>query len=134
MSLQVYLQTPADRARAVDLVRRATKGLVIEIREPKKTSRQNRLLHALLTRISEAGVTWASRLWSPTEWKAILISGFLEDSRGEDDELPMITGLEGEVVQIRRSWSSFGRAEGALFLTYVIAFCAARGIDTEEPT
>jgi len=136
MSLQVYLQTPEDRARAVDLVRRATKGLVVEIREPKKTSRQTRYMHALLDRIAKARIVFAGREWTAKEWKGIAISGLDTIQRGEVDpnNPPMITGLEGELCQIRRSAADFSRKEAAEFIEYLIAFCAQRDIDTEEPT
>lgn len=135
MGMQVFLQTREDRARAVELVKRATAGLVVEIREPKKTSKQNRYMHKLLERIAEAGITWGDRNWTALEWKNIAISGFDAMKRNETDpdDLPMITGWEGELCQIRRSWSDFGRTEAAEFLTYLIAFCDKHGVSTEIP-
>lgn len=133
MTLQVFLATPEDRRRAVDLVSRAARGLVVEIREPRKTSKQNRYMHKLLERVSEAGIVWADREWTPLQWKAIFICSFDTMKHGESEEPPLITDLEGGVMQVRRSWSDFGQGEANEFLTYLIAFCDRHGIDTEPP-
>lgn len=133
MSLQVLLETREDRARAVDLVSRATQGLVVEIREPRKTSKQNRYMHKLLERVAAAGIFWAEREWTPMQWKAIFICSFDTLKHGEAEGPPLINDLEGGVMQVRRSWSDFGRGEANEFLSYLIAFCEQRGLDTEPP-
>lgn len=131
MSLQVYLQTPADRARAVDLVRRATKGLVIEIREPRRTSRQNRLLHALLEEVVEGGLaTDDGRRLTFDEAKTALVTAWMIENGDNSD---MVLFLN-HPIQLRPPTDKLKKAPFSSLIDFIHAVCAMRGIQLREPT
>ena len=131
MSLQVYLQTPADRARAVELVRRATKGLVIEIGEPRRNSRQNRLLHALLTEVVEAGIaTDDGRKLTFDEAKTALVTAWMIENGDTSD---MVLFLN-HPIQLRPPTAKLEKAPFSSLIDFIHAVCAVRGIQLREPT
>jgi|GEM_PF-4071869 len=131
MSLQVYLQTPEDRARAVDLVRRATKGLVIEIGEPRRNSRQNRLLHALLEEVVEGGLaTDDGRRLTVEEAKTALVTAWMIEHGGDSD---MVIFLD-HPIQLRPSTTRLRKKGFSSLIDFIHAVCAMRGIQLREPT
>jgi len=129
MSLQVYLQTPADRARAVDLVRRATKGLVIEIGEPRRNSQQNRLLHKLIQEAVDGGLaTDDGRRLTFDEAKTALVTAWMIEN---DDNSDMVLFLN-HPIQLRPSTAKLKKAPFSSLIDFIHAVCAMRGIQLRE--
>ena len=62
------------RQRAIDAVRNAPAGYVIEIREPTRTLDQNALLWPLLTEVSRQ-VDWYGQKLTEDEWKDVFTAG-----------------------------------------------------------
>lgn len=106
----------------------ANRGRMVVIRDKVRTLEQNAHVHALFTDLEKSGLRWMGRPRKAAEWKVLMISGHSVVT-GEGAEV--ITGVEGEMVNIRESSADMSVARGSSLIDYVLAFCAMNGVDPE---
>lgn len=117
---------PTARARAVDAVRNAPEGMVVEVKEPTRNLEQNAAMWALLTAFSEQlewPVNGAMTKLDPEEWKSVLTAAF----RNETARIAM--GLNGGVVMLGARTSKFSKREFSEWLEFINAVAVERGVD-----
>jgi hypothetical protein len=109
------------RQRAIEAVRNAPAGYVIEVREPTRTLLQNAKFHAICADVHRAGSVWVGRKMKADQWKTLFISGHsIATGIGAD----VVPGLEGEFVNIRESSALMSVKRGASLIEYTLAWCA----------
>lgn len=113
------------RQRAIDAVRNAPAGYVIEIREPTRTLDQNAKFHAICSDVEKAGAKWMNKPMTAQQWKVLFVSGHAVASGSGAEVVP---GLEGEFVNIRESTARMSKNRGASLIEYVLAWCAENEI------
>ncbi len=129
MTKQIFVIQPAPhpaRERALEAVRTALEGKIIEIRDKTRTSEQNALLHALLGKIANSA-TFAGKRRTLEQWKLIFVSGHAIATGRPAEVVP---GLEGEFLNLRESTASMGKSRLSSLIEYVLAWCAENGIAT----
>lgn len=112
------------RARAIQAVRSAPDGFVVEIREAKRTIDQNNKFHAVCSDVAKQA-KWANRPMTPLQWKTLFVSGHAVAT-----EIPalIVPGLEGEWVNVRESTAQMGVKRMNSLLDYVICWCAENDV------
>ena len=126
-----HLLSPLIRHNALEAVRSAPDGWVVDVKEPKRTDPQNRHFHALCGDISKSHLTWAGKKRSPTEWKNLLVSGHAVATKEGSEIVP---GLEGEFINIRESTALMSVKRGASLIEYTLAFALTNGVELAETT
>lgn len=112
------------RQRAIDAVRNAPSGYVIEIREPKRNLEQSAKFHAICSDISRQK-TFAGRFRKPEQWKMLLVSGHSVATKQGSE---MVPGLEGEWCNLRESTAEMSVKRMASLIEYAIAYCVDNAI------
>lgn len=107
------------RQRAIDAVKDAPEGYEVIIRPKRRTLDQNSKLHALIQEFD--GMEFAGKPRSAEDWKVILVSGHTQATQGESE---LITGLEGEMVQLRESTARMSKSRSSSLIEYIQAFKA----------
>lgn len=109
------------RRRAVDCVRSAQDGFVVEVREPVRSGEQNAALHALLTDIASR-CEWVGKKWPLEVWKRLLTAAWC---RATGQAVTMLPALDGQGVDIVfRRTSSLSKRECSELLEFVNAWAA----------
>lgn len=104
--------------------------MVIEVRQEKRSLKENAMLHALLGQISE-NMEWAGRRRDIETWKRLLTAAWLR-ARGEP--LEMLPALDGRGVDIVfRRTSELTRAECAELIEFVLAWAAQNACHEDTP-
>ena len=117
----IILNTPADKARALNWVNNARPGVCIEFKDSKRTLDQNALLWAALTDIARQK-DWHGIRLSPDDWKLIFM-----DARNR--EMRLVPNLEGNgFVNLGRSSSKLTKEEMGDLINLIQAFAAREGI------
>ena len=100
-------------------------GLELQIKRSTRSTKQNALLHALLTDISKQ-MEWAGKKRDVECWKRLLTAAWLR-ARGEPLEmLPAVDG-HGADILFRRT-SELTKAECAELCDYIMAWAIDNGI------
>lgn len=107
------------RARAAAYCAEAPAGTVLRFSEPTRTSDQNAKFHAICSDL--AGLPWAGKPRTATEWKVLLVSGHAVATKQGAEVVP---GLEGEFINIRESTAAMSKARGSSLIEYAQAFAA----------
>lgn len=109
------------RGRALEAVKTAPDGFVVDVREPKRNEEQSELFHAICTDLAKSGTEWAGKRRTKDQWKVLLISGHaVATKRGAE----MVPGLEGEFVNMRESSASMGISRMSSLIEYAKAWVA----------
>jgi len=111
------------RQRAVDAVRNAPSGYVIEIREPTRTLDQNALLWPLLTEVSRQ-VDWYGQKLTEDEWKDVFTAGLRKQKA--------VPGIDGGFVMVGSKTSRMNKREFSELVELIYAFGAERGVKFQE--
>jgi len=104
-------------------------GEVVTIGPETRTQAQNRMLHPLLTDISEQ-CEWMGKPRPMLQWKTIMVSAHAI-ATGQPNE--MVIGIEGEVVNLRESTASMGKARFSSLMEYVLAWGSMNRVKWTEP-
>jgi len=129
MTRQVFrLVHDTARVRAMQAVRSAPAGFLVEIKEPTRSSDQNAKFHAICADLERSGLPWAGKPRDAAAWKVLLVSGH-SIATGQQGEV--IPGLESEFVSIRESTASMSKTRGSSLIEYAQEFCARNDIYTE---
>jgi len=113
------------RSRAIEAVKSAPHGLVVQIKEPTRTLDQNAAQWPILEAFAD------QRLWpvngekvkmSKEEWKDVLSAAF----KRETARLAM--GIDGGVVMLGKHTSKFTKKEFSEWMEFLHSVAAARGV------
>lgn len=99
--------------------------LRVEIKEETRTSEQNALFHALCGDIARHGLIWAGKPRDATQIKLLLVSGHAHATK---EGAEIVTGLEGELINLRESTALMSKRRGASLIEYTLAWMAQAGI------
>lgn len=99
--------------------------LEIECRPQKRSSAENRLLHALISEIARQ-VEWAGKKHDAETWKRLLVAAWSREQGLSVEILPALDGHGVDIVPVRTS--KLTRGECADLITYVQAWAASHGI------
>jgi len=131
------LRNPAQAWNAVQTAWKAIKGwlaagggtLELEVRKETRSSKQNRLLHAMLGDIAKQ-VEWAGKKRDAETWKRLLTAAWC---RARNEHVEMLPALDGHGVDIVfRRTSQLTRAECAELCDFIGAWCAESGVELRE--
>lgn len=123
------LAHPEARRRAMACVADAPDGYRVTVEPQKRSLEQNAKFHALCADIAASGLEWCGKERTAAQWKVLLVSGHAVATKEGAEILP---GIEGEFVNIRESTAAMSKRRGASLIEYVLAFCAAHGIDIAD--
>lgn len=111
------------RQRAIDAVRNAPSGYVVEIREPTRTLDQNALLWPLLTEVARQ-VDWYGQKLTEDEWKDVFTAGLRKQKA--------VPGIDGGFVMVGSKTSRMNKREFSELVELIYAFGAERGVKFQE--
>ena len=111
------------RQRAIDAVRNAPAGYVVEIREPTRTLDQNALLWPLLTEVSRQ-VDWYGQKLTEDEWKDVFTAGLRKQKA--------VPGIDGGFVMVGSKTSRMNKREFSELVELIYAFGAERGVKFQD--
>lgn len=125
MSRLLYvLAHSAARMGAIEAVKQAPDGYLVEIRPKTRTIPQNAHLWALLTQVSRE-IVWLGQKLPPEDWKHIF-TAHLKKQR-------LIPGLDGEMVVLGSSTSTMSRKEMADLIELIYSFMVEQGLQVDKP-
>lgn len=102
----------------------------VMVTPPKMNNGQKRRMRAICGDIARARLEFAGKVRSAQEWYVLLISGH---AAATGEEVELVRGLEGELVNIRESSSSMSRRRGASLIEYATAFATNNGVRLRDP-
>lgn len=108
------------RQMAIQAIRNAPDGWIVEVKERTRSIDQNSLLWALLTDVSRQ-VEWYGRKLAPEDWKHVFSSALRKQ-----DVVPNIEG-NGFVV-LGQSTSKMGKREFSDLVELIYSFGAERNV------
>lgn len=106
---------PEARRRALEAVRTAEDGMVVEVKEATRTLDQNALLWATLTDISEQ-VEWYGKHLTAEDWKCIFTASLRKSQ--------VAPGLDGGFVVLGQRTSTMTKREFSDLVELMNAFAA----------
>lgn len=119
---RMYLVNEAVRNRVIDTIRQLpiseSDPLVVEIKVKTRSMEQNDKFHAMLGDISNQAL-WQGDKYDLYGWKNLLVSGHTIATK-----LPykLVTGIEGELVNVREQTSKMGVRRMASLIEYTTAW------------
>ena len=125
--LRMANQAVRDRAKAV--IDALPEGWLVRFSPPTRTLDQSAKFHAMLGDIVKAGFIHDGRLFDLEDLKVLMVSAWMIETGRRSD---VVKGFSGEAVQLRRSTTTFTRAEMGELIDMVEAFAAQRGIVLSE--
>lgn len=111
------------RRRAMEAVKAARDGMVVEIKEATRTLDQNAKLWPMLTDIAKQ-VDWYGQKLTEDEWKDVFSASIKKQKA--------VPGLEGGFVVCGRSTSKMTKREFSDLLEVMYAFGADKGVQWSE--
>jgi hypothetical protein len=114
---------------AIQAVKDAPDGYVVEIKEPTRKLSQNAKFHAILTDISRQA-QYMGKKRSVEFWKGLFVSGW-QIATGEKPEI--VPGLEGEFINIRESTTTMSVRKLSSVMEYVIAWSIDNRVQLTDP-
>ena len=111
------------RQRAVEAVKSAPDGFVVEIKEPTRNLDQNALLWALLAQVSRS-VVWYGKKLTSDEWKDVF-SAALKKSN-------VVPGIDGGFVVCGQSTSNMSKRDFSDLCEIIFSFGAEQGVEFNE--
>ena len=108
----------------------ARQDFEIEVREPRRTSPENRLLHALLGELSDK-LEWAGQKRDAETWKRLCVSSWCRANGESVEILPALDGHGIDIVPVRTSRLS--KRACAELIEWIYAFGAEQGVEWTDP-
>lgn len=108
----------------------AGQRLVLECKQEKRSSAENRLLHALIGEIAKQ-IEWAGKKHDAETWKRLLVAAWSREQGLSVEILPALDGHGVDIVPVRTS--RLTRGECADLITYVQAWAASHGVHVVDP-
>ena len=113
------------RSRAIQAVKDAPEGYVVEVKEKTRSIQQNALLWALLMDVSQQ-VEWYGKKLPSASWKDIFTAALRKN-----EVVPNLDGT-GFVILGQRT-STMTKAEFSELCELILAFGAERGVEFSDP-
>lgn len=107
------------RANAVECVRTAKEGWIVEVKEPTRTLEQNALMWPLLEDISKQ-VDWYGQRLTDEEWKDVLTAALKKQKA--------VPGIDGGFVVLGTRTSRMSKADFSELVELIYAFGAEHGV------
>lgn len=117
------------RQNALNAIEKAGDNYIVTVSEPKRSTPQNAMFHAICSDIANSGHKFLGKPRSAAVWKVLLISGH---AAATDEKVDVVPGLEGEFVNIRESSALMSIRRAASLITYTLAYCDTNGIPLTE--
>lgn len=118
------------RRLAVDAIHDAPEGYVVSIKPPARSSEANAKLHALLADISVSGAPVCGEAGrSLDDLKTIFVSAWMMETGRPSS---MVRGLHDEAIQLRRSTTTFSKAEMGELIEMVTAWAIQHGVQLRD--
>lgn len=111
------------RQRAMEAVRNAPEGFVVEVKEPTRTLEQNSLLWPLLNEISKQ-MNWYGSKLTPDEWKDVFSAAIKKQK--------VVPGIDGGFVVCGQRTSKMPKKEFSDLLELIMAFGAQNNVIFER--
>lgn len=108
----------------------AGKRLVVELKEPTRSSEASAKFHAMCGDFAKSGIKWAGKTRSLEEWKVLLISGHAVATKLGAEVVP---GLENEFVNIRESSARMPVSRMNSLIEYTYATGISLGVRFTAP-
>ena len=108
----------------------AGRRMVIEVKEEKRSDKENRLLHAMLTHISRTQ-EWAGQKRDVEVWKRLLTAAWCRANGEQIELLPALDGYGVDIV-FRRT-SQLTRKECADLIEFIFSWGANNDVVFPEP-
>lgn len=99
------------------------------VRPETRTAEQNAKFHALCEDIARSGLEWCGKQRAPAEWKVLLVSAHATATKEESE---VVTGLEGELVNLRESTAQMSKRRCSSLIEYTLSFCAQNDIEVKQ--
>lgn len=116
MALRTFvLSHDIARLNAIEAVRTAPAGQVVQIKEPTRNGDQNAKFHAICSDFAKSKIQWAGKRRTLDEWKVLLISGHAVATKQGAEIVP---GLENEFVNIRESSARMSKSRMCSLIEY----------------
>ena len=133
MSLSLTLYSPqqahTELMRAWEWIKAQTMAghrLQLEVKQQKRSDKENRLLHALLGHIAKTQ-EWAGKKRDIETWKRLLVAAWC---RATNEHVEILPALDGHGVDIVfRRTSQLTRSECAELIEFIFAWGAQAGIE-----
>lgn len=122
-----FLANEQVRRSVLQYISESPLGLMVQIKPRTRSLDQNAMFHALCNDIAKAGMPWAGKQRTASEWKVLLVSGHAIATNHKAEVVP---GLEGEFINLRESTAKMSKARASSLMEYALAFCAENGIET----
>lgn len=119
MARRTFTMTEKLRPIILGLVRKWPVGMVVELRDRKRSLPQNNAMWAKLTDISEQ-VVWHGEVLPPDDWKVMFTSAL----RGQR----IVRGIDGRPVALGLHTSEMTEEEMSLLLASIDAWAAENGV------
>ena len=130
--LTFEIRSPAHQQNAIHAVQQIlpdpTKPIVVTIQERNRSIQQNARLHAMLSEISKKA-TYHGKARNIEFWKGLFVSGW-QIATNQHPEI--ISGLEGELINIRESTATLSVKKISEIMDYIEAYCAMNSIHLSE--
>ena len=111
------------RSRALEAVRNAPDGVVVQIKEATRSLEQNALLWALLTDVSQQ-VNWYGNKLTEDEWKDVFSASLKKQK--------VVPGLDGGFVVCGQRTSTMTKSEFSEMCELIFAFGAQHDVKFSE--
>ena len=108
----------------------AREDFEVDVREPRRTSPENRLLHALLGELARK-LEWAGQKRDAETWKRLCVSAWCRANGESVEILPALDGHGIDIVPVRTSRLS--KRACAELIEWIYAFGAEQGVEWTDP-
>jgi hypothetical protein len=125
MSHTFRIFSEATRERLLSIVRKAPLPFVAELDEPRRTSEQNKKMHAMLTDVARAKPE--GRVYDTETWKCL----FMDELNFKPRWVPSLSG-DGVVNTGYRS-SRLNKSQMSDMIEQMYAYGAEHGVEWSEP-
>lgn len=122
----LVLWNDANRAKAIEWIRRAPKETRVTFQGPKRTLDQNSKLWAMLTDVATQ-LTWHGQRLTPDDWKLVFLASLKQEMR-------IVPNIDGNgFVQLGRSSSDLSKEEMGDLFEIIEAFGAQHNVKFYDP-
>ena len=141
---QTYVLQPAphpSRQRAIDAVGMAPDGVVVTIKEARKSREQEERYHAMFGDIARQVPVNGVRL-DQESMKRVLVSAFKIDTKDDPDlrdywkqvsDVPMVVGMRGEIVILGDQTRRFPKPLASALIEWLFALGAEHDVRWTDP-
>lgn len=126
----VTLTGPRSRSEALAVVAKAPLGTRVEVKAAKRTTDQNALMWALLTRLS-LSLPWGGARQTPDTWKLLFLDALRRELAEEEALLPALFA-DGGQVNVGTSSSDLSKDEMTMLIELILKFGAEHGVEFDD--